>query len=596
MPSDASQALRNDARAAVHERPWAAGAWLLAIVVAGLVLRMTGIGFLLPGQPEPDGVVYQKQVQILRDGVRAQESEPLYAFYPHVVARLAAAMPTRDPNAAPARTRDEHLERAREPIRNIRIVVALLSLLSVPATWWLARRFLPDPWPAYAAAWVATSVLLLWFAQQARPHAAQTSFVAIAVMSALVVRERGGLRASVFAGLAAGLAIGCLQNGLAVLPCLALAGVLRWREDRAGRARLFVGLAAAVAIVLVCVRLFYPFLFAGTRKGGIATDTTHVQLSGHIVDLEMFNGKGFATVARTLWEYDPLITALATLGGLVALVELARGRWSGTRLQRDFVWIVLAFVVPYALVIGAYERTYQRFCTLLVPFLCVAATYAVYRTVTAARAWGDAVRAAAVVFACACVGFQGYVAWRLVDARAQVDTITEAAQWIEAHVDPARRVSVLPTVELPLLQSQAARGANSASTLDVRFPWFSYLWPLEPEAFSGTTWNLYAMPLSTEKKRAAARADPEAFVRAQDADYVVLEVFSNGRFPLLSAIREQVARLGTLEARISPDAVDRGENLPFVYQDDGYPYTTPWYARTLHLRCVGPIVEIYKLR
>ena len=54
--------------------------------------------------------------------------------------------------------------------------------------------------------------------------------------------------------------------------------------------------------------------------------------------------------------------------------------------------------------------------------------------------------------------------------------------------------------------------------------------------------------------------------------------------------------MGTLEARISPDAVDRGENLPFVYQDDGYPYTTPWYARTLHLRCVGPIVEIYKLR
>lgn len=603
-----------------------AGTWigLLLLVAGAIALRLHGIGFLMPGQPEPDGVVYEKQVQILREGVHSQESQLLFAFYPHVVARLVAALPDPASGEPPARTRDEHVARASAARAQIRTVVAWLSLFAVPATWWLARRFVPDPWALLAAGFVAASVLLVWFSQQARPHAVLTSFATLSIVAALAVRERGGLRATLFAGLALGLAVGTLQNGLALALPFALALVLRARAERAGRGRLVVGAVAALVVLAACVRVFYPFHFSGARVGRIGTEASRMNVGGHVVDLKMFDGRGFATVARTAWEYDPVLTVLALVGvafGLASLVVRWRERAAGAatpcaagpaprgpssaghvaidaaerRLARDRIWIVLAFVVPYSIVIGLYARTYQRFCTPLVPFAAVAAAYAAWRLFTAARRHGRIAAAASATAIGGVCAFQAFAAWKLVHARAQVDTIREAAAWIEANVDPARKITVLPTIELPMLQSQLARNANRESNMDVRFPWFTYLWQLEPEAFAEQTWNTYTMPLATEPRRAAARADTAAFVASLQADYAVVEVFSRGRFPLLSAIRVELAKAGTLEARIVPDGVDRGEDLPFVYQDDEYPYTTPWFARTLGLRAVGPVIEIYKL-
>lgn len=577
---------------------------LVLVVLAGLVLRMTGIGFMLPHQGEPDGLVIDKQVEILRGGARAHEAQRLSAFYPHLVADLAAALPQPAPQgaahvAAPL-TLAEHLARARSRRLDIRIVVALLSLLAIPGTWWLARRWLPESWSLVAAALLATSVFHIWFAQQARPHAAEASLALLAVLSAIGLRRRGGWSAYVVTGIAVALALGCLQNGSAVLPAVGVAVLLRWRARLEPAWRLVLGSLIVAAGAVLALLLFYPFVFDAPRKADIGTQGSMVHLSGHIVDLAMFNGRGFATVARSLWEYDPSICALAALGLVIAAAGLVRRRFR-TRADvgrdlRDELWIVLAFVIPYLVAIGMYQRTYQRFVLPLVPYECALAAWALWRaTVLASRA-GAVARRCALVLALALVLFQCFAAWKLVHVRAQPDTITQAARWIESHAAPSARVSVLPTIDLPLLESQAARTANMTTMADPAFPWFLYQVDLPPGAFEGDGWNLYAMPLATDAKRTAARADPVAFVRDQHADYVALEVFAGARRPFLGSIRAAAAAQGELVARISPDAVDRGENLPLVYQDDEYPYTTPWFARVLRARCVGPVVEIYKLR
>jgi hypothetical protein len=572
-------------------------ALLVLITAVAIVLRLTGIGFLLPHQTEPDGVVFDKQAQIMRDGTEAQKKQALYAFYPHLVPRLAMLLSEPDVDDATPRTLEEHLARARVHRLNLRLLVALLSILAIPATWWLARRFMAETWALASALLLATSVFHIWFAQQARPHAVETSFALLAVLAAIELRRLGTWRAWIFAGLAAGLAIGSLQNGMIVLGSLALAAFLRWRAEK-GRmsSRLFGGALLALLLVAACVVFFYPFLFQDSARGGFEKGESFLKVSGHVVDLRIFNGRGFGYMWKALWEYDPLLTALAVLGLALGAVELSARRKSLSRESWDSLWIALVFVVPYVVIFGLYQRTYQRFALPLLPWVCALAGFALWRVWCFGReqnAWVKWVARSCVLFA---LVVQSYAAWNLVHVRSQRDTISETADWVRNHIDPALHISVLPSVDLPLLQSQVARNANQSVTLDVQFPWFTYLWQLPPGAVQGTVWNLFAMQLSTDAMRAAARADIDAFVGAQHADYVVLEVFANGRRPLLGLLREAVGRHGKLVARISPDEVDAGENLPLLYQDDEFPYTTPWFFRVLHARCVGPIVEIYDMR
>ncbi|MBL8858975.1 MAG: glycosyltransferase family 39 protein [Planctomycetes bacterium] len=569
---------------------------LILVIAGGLFLRLHGIGFLLPGQSEPDGVVYSAQVKAFQQGFIEDETKNLYAFYPHLVSRLAAGIAAPLVETTPATDLAEHVARAAEPRRRIRIAVALLSLLAIPAVWLLTRRCVDPPFDLIAAVFMAASFFTLWFAQQARPHAALSALLCLGVLAALHVRAVGGWKAFVCAGLAAGLAIGTLQSGTAVLPALALAVVLRAAAREESWRRLAVGASIALAIIAVTFILYYPFVFTAGERGDIGTSESTLRLSGHLVDLKLFNGGGFATVGRSLWEYDPLLCALAVCGILFGLHALATRNSPLSRTQRDSLWIVLAFVVPYTVVIGLYARTYQRFALPLVPFECALAAYALCRVVGLAAALGCLARRFAELAVVLLVAFQVFGAWRLVDARAQPSTIDETARWIERNVAPDARISFLPMMELPLLYTPAALQASAYAQYDVSFLWFRYLHALGPQAFVGRTWDLRALALVTPELRESARADPDAFLRAQDADYFVIPVSGDTRRALLVGLREAAARIGTRVARISPDGTDEGEDLLFSYQDDDVERTTPWFARGLRARCTGPIVEIYSLR
>jgi hypothetical protein len=565
-----------------------AGALVLcAIIALGLALRIFGIGFMLPHLGDPDGNVFVSQVELLRGGEAQREREFLYPFYPTLIARLsclgggAESTGPHPPQAGATRTLEEQLADASSIYLHVRVVVALLSLLIIPGTWLLARRFMGPGASLCAALLMATSILHLWFAQQARPHAASAAFVLLAVVAAISLRRRGRAIDYLVAGLALGLAIASLQSGLAALPPVLLAVILRARDARHASP---LWIAVTLAISAAFVRLFYPTLFAGGRLWG-----------GHIPYFEGVNGDGFGVVWGTLAGYEPWILALAIVGSVLAIQRVIAARAEHDVERAKDLAIVLAHALPYFLAIGLYPRTYQRFVIPLLPYLCCLAGYAVVRIASIASPRRTRVVAAVALVLLAP---QLYAALKLVSIRRARDTATLAAEWLTEHLKPgADKILVQYPLELPLPSTTAALESEVGMLNDAKHPWYVHQRELAESERITPAWNLLTMPMQDAAQRDAVMHSPVSYLRSLNGDYAMIDVYDGGRRPLvLNEIPPALKEIGERIARFTPDAVDTGSNLPLAYQDDEYPGWTPWFWRILHARCTGPVVEIYKLR
>ena len=129
--------------------------------------------------------------------------------------------------------------------------------------------------------------------------------------------------------------------------------------------------ALSVLLPLLCAVPLFSFALWGeplsTPRAGAwrspasaARDTAlGLDIGDHRIFLDDFRGQGLPIVLRTLWSYEPALLLLLAVAAATCLVRLARRR-SNLRapiLRRD-LWVVLAFAVPYALVLVLYERTY----------------------------------------------------------------------------------------------------------------------------------------------------------------------------------------------------------------------------------------------
>jgi hypothetical protein len=148
--------------------------------------------------------------------------------------------------------------------------------------------------------------------------------------------------------------------------------------------------------------------------------------------------------------------------------------------------------------------------------------------------------------------------------------------------------------------STPASLAESNGMLDDRkHPWHLYQRQLGASARSDTAWNLVQIPLETPALRDKFEADPVGCIRALHADYAAIDVYDEGRKPLiLNLVRPALRELGERVARFIPYGDETGNNLPLSYQDDEFPEHAPthWWWESLFARCAGPVVEIYKLR
>jgi hypothetical protein len=573
----------------------AATAAVVALMAAAFLLRCRGLDFGLPHITYRDGFNYFSHVDYVRRGL-PPESNLLWGWYPHLVPRLALLFS--DPAyEALERPLDlaGHLARASSPWMLLRWIAMSLSILAIPGTYLLGRRFLSRIPALFASALTAFSLLHVAFGQQEKPHGPVSAFVVLAVVAALHFRTRPGWGSALLAATAAGLAIGSLQSGAAVL--LALAAAWWLREPRAWRPML-LPLAASALVIAGLFRFFYPFYFSEgvsffqSDAEGEGEESSVLNLSGHPVFLDRFRFKGAAVVLDTLLSYDPAIL----LGSVAALATLAVLAWRGRRMERGAradLWVVLAYAVPYLLAVSAYNLAYERFMMPALPFFAVLAGAGLHHLL-AATARRPALRATVSVVALAVLAFHAAAAWNLARVRAAPDTQAQVADWLAANTREGERIYVMPYFDLPLLYDDESLAAVGYAG-PVMY-WMTYQSGVAGELKLGRRFALF-QPKTWDETHAELGGDPLGALRALGTDYVVIQAVGDDfRYELVKKLRAQLRREAELAFRCSPvgDPTTGSGQVGIRYsQKLG---KEPLALRIFRCNSVGNTLEVYRLR
>ena len=487
-------------------RPYRLALSAVAVTVVAGVLRLGWLGYDLPQHGDADRVIVAQAKYF--DSTARGEPPPkagLSVMYPFLLARLVASLPgDLTPRADLAAPAEEHLRTARHPDLVTRRVIATLSLLGVPLAFVFARRFLSPGWALVACSFVATSLTVVLYSRQARPHGALGTFCTLALIACMALARRGSRTDLLGAGVAVGLAVASLHNGAAMLPAAGVASVWFVARNR----RRWWELVVPAAILVVAFLWSYPWVLTGKVLG--------VRNLGESV----FTGAGFERVAKSLVGQEPVTTLAALVGCLAGLGALA-SRWGKLAPERrSDLTVVAGFAVPYLVVIGCYRLTWGRF---LVPFLVCWACLAAYGLQRLASLVKSRPRGAAVVVACVPLCANLWIVGRLVWLQARPSTHELAAAWIEDNVERERETIGVPVlIDLPLIQE---RRALSTVPSFVDSPWQSYRRGWRefpgPEAEAWRVRVLYPKARHRQGFFAPDADQYEAFLSATAVDYVV---------------------------------------------------------------------------
>ena len=580
----------------------------LILVCAGVLwLRTRHIDYLLPHQIEPDRYAVA-QVELLRSRATGN-TEPApyhFYFYPMLLARVHLAL---SETTGPARVEPgedalrAHLEAANGAMLRSRTLVAWMSVLGVAGTFLIALRF-TGPWTALlAAALAGTSFLHLVFSGQARPHGMATSWIVLAVATALWMRRRPTPRTYVAGGIAGALAICALQNGSAALIALVAAWFLRDRARERGR---WTKILLLPVLIGGAALFFYPFFVERAERGttqsysDVAIEEGVLKGGGHEIPLELFRGKGFTKLDDFLAWNDPLLLWGGLAGIALALIAVARrrgrlepGRWPDAL-------VVLAHALPYFVMLGVFGKTRARYLLPLIPYLAILSAYAFTRVTrpVVARASGTAARAGiTAVLAAAALAWPLRVDLKLVELRGVPDTQELAARWVVENVAPEEVVATGPGLILPLFSApeelaQFYRGRQEDRWLEYQADHAEVIGDVE-------RWRILDPFFTPQGARTdvvdelQTLAGARAWLQGLEADWLVMETSqrlrsffgSRGTKNLLKALEE----VGPPALRIEPRPHGAGElPRPRHYQDQERAV-----ERALSAERLGPPLEIY---
>jgi Glycosyltransferase family 87 len=377
-------------RSRTARKAWAESRWggpvtaLVAILALAAVLRAVGIEYGLPYDnllnPDEHNIVVRSWRMVHGGG-----GDPHFFDYPTLLMYVEAPF---------------QAWHDRPSLLTARIVVLVLGLGSIAATWWLARRSYGNATAgAVAAAIVAVSTVHVAYSREAVTDVALTLGIAVAL--ALMVTGRIEL-----AGVAAGLATGFKYPGVFLIVPLVAAAWGQWRRLAVGAALMVAAFAASSPFVLLDLgRAWDDF----SRVQRLARDGWLGFEHDHVTPI--------AFVDR-LWEGMGPVLLIAGAGLVVALIR---------RTRADLV--LASFVLVYYLDLLTIRAHFDRYTLPLLPPLAVLASRF--------RALAPVTLLLLVV----------PLTWSIRDTKklTRTDTRIVAARWVEDHVARGTPAAVDPS-------------------------------------------------------------------------------------------------------------------------------------------------------
>ncbi len=354
--------------------------------------------------------------------------------------------------------------------------ISLLSTLTVPLAFFIARRFEAHIAPWVAAIGVTFSLLLIQFSHHARPHVALAFFILLTLYFSIRIYETGSLWAYIAAGGSAALAGGTLQNGMLVILPLIVAHLLRmdWR-DFTSIVKTAINRQSLIAMAVLGLGLLLAYPQIVFRSHGVVSVVT----ASNGQPALLFGGQtGFAMDGFQLKYLPQNIGALlgnepilATLGLIGLIYYCFRPEHRAEHLILASFGIVfslifglLSFTLPHyfsplvavlAIVAGHLLTDLNRICALKLPRIAPALTIGV----------GGFLLLSSVVYA-----------FRLDYLLGQSDTRSQARDWILDNLQAGSEVASDFRLEMYPTQASILRQENEMpDTLGTREQWLSQL-------------------------------------------------------------------------------------------------------------------------
>lgn len=544
------------------------------LTLLALAARLAGLHARLPHQCDPDRYIVAEAAWLDRPADMDPRSFEAYpqTIYPRLLSDLLARLP--GPSFAPTlpaqASLEQHLAAASAPFVRGRLLIELISLFAIPGTYFLARRFLGAWTSLLAAAFLATSLAVLFYSEQARPHAAGMAVSLAAVLAILRIPRTHGLAAYVVAGGLSALAVACFWNGVFAVPALLAAHAF-------ARPRRWVGLWIAGAAVTAAVPLFYPFLF---ERSWLAPD--RLSLGTESIRWRNLTGAGFGLILKGFWSFDPALVVAAGIGAAALAVRLLRANGSAADSRRDLV-VAAAYPASFYLFWGVMARVPPRFSLPLLPYVAVLAAFGI----RSLRPRGAPVIANAALV-CVALALPVYACAHLVATRSRDDPFTLAARWIAATADPARDVVCIPVLsDLPLFTERSALEAVPGA---LRSPWQRYQirLPRDPSIPCFRIHTVYTREMVADRR--IEPGEIRAFLESERPAYVVVPVSGDaatGSPVLRRVLREDEQELAATFTAWKPGS----EEL----MDLGFEKGDRDLVKVLAAFRSGPDLEIYRM-
>lgn len=319
-----------------------------------------------------------------------------------------------------------------------RTITVCFSVATVLATYRLCRQTISLPAAIIAGFLLAIHPFHIEKSQVIEVDVPLTFFTVLALSILVALRGSPTLRNYLLAGAAVGLAMSTKYTGAVLFLPFLTAHFLAVRasrnsEDITGNTATWQKLigGCAVAVVVFILTSPYVLLDFGAFRADMRLEQEHMRL-GH-----------FGLDASPAWWFYTRSLFTTLLGAPLALLGLVSGFYLGIVKRHPWVWILLAFFIPYFTGIGSWAMKADRYVLPLIPLAIILSAALIAEIVNAPRlarrslTWRYVALAVVVLLA----SIPLFLRYPHHLARLRPDTRTETRKWIEANIPPGAFVA-----------------------------------------------------------------------------------------------------------------------------------------------------------